>query len=383
MQDTYCAVPVIPLHDAHEFYGVFDGHGREGELASARARDCLVLHALQGNFVANTSSDRMCSSSSAASASSSSSTSSSSAQNQRIRLKSPLLSPRQQSSAYMLSAVQHTSSVSPSESASALISEALLSIEGGTSSSSSSPSSLAETPSVSSSSSFASSSSTSSPSHGQTKLQEDDEPFRANMERAFEATDKVVLAEVENGGTTATCVYIRREKHDIWIANCGDSRCVVSRSGVAKELSTDQKPHRQDERERIEKSGGKVVYCSNGWRVDGILSVSRAIGDRKLKQYVIARPEVVRHPIGVQDEFLILGTDGLWNVFSSQEAVDVVKTAFDAHQSPAQASEALSSLALSRKSVDNVCALVVYLADNGNGEKEEQVGSCVIPETGL
>lgn len=85
----------------------------------------------------------------------------------------------------------------------------------------------------------------------------------------------------------------------------------------------------------------------------------------------------------MQDEFLILGTDGLWNVFSSQEAVDVVKTAFDAHQSPAQASEALSSLALSRKSVDNVCALVVYLADNGNGEKEEQVGSCVIPETGL
>ena len=56
-------------------------------------------------------------------------------------------------------------------------------------------------------------------------------------------------------------------------------------------LSSDHKPDRADERERIEKAGGLVVYAGT-WRVGGVLAVSRAFGNRMLKQYVTAVPEI-------------------------------------------------------------------------------------------
>ena len=43
------------------------------------------------------------------------------------------------------------------------------------------------------------------------------------------------------------------------------------------------KPQNEDEKKRIEESGGVVVWYG-AWRVNGILAVSRAIGDQKLKQ---------------------------------------------------------------------------------------------------
>lgn len=44
------------------------------------------------------------------------------------------------------------------------------------------------------------------------------------------------------------------------MANVGDSRCVLSSNGRAVEMSVDHKPNRQDERERVEKLGGRVIH---------------------------------------------------------------------------------------------------------------------------
>lgn len=47
----------------------------------------------------------------------------------------------------------------------------------------------------------------------------------------------------------------------------------------------------QDERQRIEALGGCVVYFG-AWRVNGSLSVSRAIGDAEHKPYISGEPDV-------------------------------------------------------------------------------------------
>lgn len=60
---------------------------------------------------------------------------------------------------------------------------------------------------------------------------------------------------------------------------------------VAVPLSDDHKPNRSDERQRIEDAGGFVIRIGT-WRVGGILAVSRAFGDKQLKPYVIAEPEL-------------------------------------------------------------------------------------------
>uniref|UniRef100_A0ACD5TDI9 Uncharacterized protein n=1 Tax=Avena sativa TaxID=4498 RepID=A0ACD5TDI9_AVESA len=76
-------------------------------------------------------------------------------------------------------------------------------------------------------------------------------------------------------GSTAVVAVVGRRR--IVVANCGDSRAVLSRGGVAVPLSTDHKPDRPDELQRVEAAGGRVINW-NGSRVLGVLSTSRSIG---------------------------------------------------------------------------------------------------------
>ncbi|CAE5966875.1 unnamed protein product [Arabidopsis arenosa] len=89
-------------------------------------------------------------------------------------------------------------------------------------------------------------------------------------------------------GSTAVVSVVTPEK--IIVSNCGDSRAVLCRNGVAIPLSVDHKPDRPDELIRIQQAGGRVIYW-DGARVLGVLAMSRAIGDNYLKPYVIPDPE--------------------------------------------------------------------------------------------
>jgi protein phosphatase 1G len=123
-----------------------------------------------------------------------------------------------------------------------------------------------------------------------------------------------------------------REGGRLFVANAGDSRCVLSRGGKAIELSRDHKPEDEDEKARIEGAGGSV---SDDGRVEGNLNLSRAIGDLTYKQkeglpaerqMISACPEVrVEGVREGEDEFFVVACDGIWNVLSSQEVVDMVR----------------------------------------------------------
>nr|GMC64773.1 probable protein phosphatase 2C 51 [Ipomoea batatas] len=171
-------------------------------------------------------------------------------------------------------------------------------------------------------------------------------------------------------------------------------RAVLSRGGVAVPLSNDHKgysyttkplaldlisaqPDREDELDRIESCGGKVLNW-NGHRVLGVLATSRSIGDQYLKPYVIAEPEVTVSKRVETDEFLILGSDGLWDVISNEAACQVVRRCLSgqmrgsivsenndviiAKQSrAAEAAAVLAELAIARGSRDNVSVVIVEL----------------------
>ena len=121
--------------------------------------------------------------------------------------------------------------------------------------------------------------------------------------------------------------------NDLYVANAGDSRCVLCRDGQAVELSLDHKPEDQPEMERIVKAGGKVT--ADG-RVNGGLNLSRALGDYAYKQNTDLPPQEqmisalpdIRH-ISIdpkRDEFMILACDGIWNFMSSQDVIQFVRT---------------------------------------------------------
>lgn len=54
-------------------------------------------------------------------------------------------------------------------------------------------------------------------------------------------------------------------------------------------------------------------FCHGLWRIQGSLAVSRGIGDRHLKKWVISEPETRILSIRPDCEFLILASDGLWD----------------------------------------------------------------------
>jgi len=143
----------------------------------------------------------------------------------------------------------------------------------------------------------------------------------------------------------------------LYVANVGDSRAVLCCDGIAVDMSHDHKPIRDDEKRRIEALGGRIVFHGT-WRVEGVLAVSRAFGDRRLKKYVSAQPEIMTRRLMPSDRWLILASDGVWDAFSSQVACDIVNSA----NTSDEAANRLTMSAYKRGSTDNITSLVVDLA---------------------
>ncbi|XP_042017886.1 probable protein phosphatase 2C 27 [Salvia splendens] len=162
-----------------------------------------------------------------------------------------------------------------------------------------------------------------------------------------------------SSGTTVLTAFISGRK--LIVANAGDCRAVLGKRGRAIEISKDHKPNCKSEKIRIEKLGGAIY---DGY-LNGQLSVSRALGDWHMKRPkgsaspLSAEPELQDMLLGEDDEFLILGCDGLWEVMSSQCAVSMARKELMLHNDPEQCSRELVREALKRDTCDNLTVVVI------------------------
>ncbi|PKU76543.1 probable protein phosphatase 2C 2 [Dendrobium catenatum] len=192
-----------------------------------------------------------------------------------------------------------------------------------------------------------------------------EEKLGINIEEAvrngYLRTDAEFLKENVKGGTCCVTAVVRNG--DLIVSNAGDCRAVMSFSGAAKALTSDHRPSREDEKDRIESLGGYVDCCRGVWRLQGSLAVSRGIGDSHLKQWVIAEPETSIIKIEPECEFLILASDGLWEKVNNQEAIDIARPlCMDPQRpSPLSACKKLVNLSVSRGSMDDISVLIIQL----------------------
>ena len=228
------------------------------------------------------------------------------------------------------------------------------------------------------------------------------------LEAAFVQTDtefRKWAVENENiSGTTAlVCLFRNRE---VFVANAGDCRAVLSRGKTAVNLSVDHKPQREDEKLRIEAAGGWVesqevlnipkLYALGlehaelldeqqelvGWvtvhKVCGALAMTRSFGDVLIKDMladnfectletgfaaplILCHPEIQRSVVAPEtDEFLLLACDGLYDVFSSQEAVDFVHGELSRGTPRSNVPGKLIARAIELGSLDNVSVVILY-----------------------
>ncbi|OJI95926.1 hypothetical protein ASPVEDRAFT_121917 [Aspergillus versicolor CBS 583.65] len=150
----------------------------------------------------------------------------------------------------------------------------------------------------------------------------------------------------------------------LYTANVGDARVILCRNGKALRLSYDHKGSDENEGRRIANAGGLILNN----RVNGVLAVTRALGDAYIKDLVTGHPYTTETVIQPDlDEFIILACDGLWDVCSDQEAVDLVRNISDAQE----ASKILVDHALARFSTDNLSCMVIRL----NADRHRDVAS--------
>ncbi|XP_026542283.1 protein phosphatase 1E [Notechis scutatus] len=183
--------------------------------------------------------------------------------------------------------------------------------------------------------------------------------------KAFRVTDERFVQKAAREslrcGTTGVVTFIRRNM--LYVAWLGDSQVMLVKRGQAVELMKPHKPDREDEKKRIEALGGCVVWFG-AWRVNGSLSVSRAIGDAEHKPYICGEADSGSTVLDGSEDYLILACDGFYDTVNPDEAVKVVAdhlkenngdSTMVAHKLVASARDAGSS--------DNITVIVVFLRD--------------------
>lgn len=178
---------------------------------------------------------------------------------------------------------------------------------------------------------------------------------------AFWRAEFDVLHRFDDGSTVVTA-YIDRD-NNLHLAWVGDSRAVLEKNGIVGFETQDHKPDSKNELDRIERAGGKI-HKDGVWRING-LAISRSIGDRKLKAdnrkgQIIAVPEYAKIELSDDNHFLIMASDGLWDVMKNQEAVDFVKEKIATTDLDTIALD-LKNEAIKRNSSDNITVCIIKL----------------------
>ena len=113
-------------------------------------------------------------------------------------------------------------------------------------------------------------------------------------------------------GTTALIAILMN--NDLIIGNLGDSSAIlIGRTGGIS-LTINHDASNITEMERIQSAGGHIIKVGNVWRVQGMIAVTRSIGDPQYKQYLISNPQIFNYKINSSHSYLLLASDGLWNV---------------------------------------------------------------------
>jgi len=159
----------------------------------------------------------------------------------------------------------------------------------------------------------------------------------------------------------------------LYVANAGDARGVLCRKGRALRLTYDHKGTDKQEAKRIMDSGGFVM----SGRVNGVLAVTRSLGDSSMKEFVVGAPYTTETELSEDDELLILACDGvrnhplrsqmsflidstqIWDVLEDEAACQLVRGIPD----PQEAAKLLVQEATHRYTNDNITVMVIRLKD--------------------
>lgn len=132
--------------------------------------------------------------------------------------------------------------------------------------------------------------------------------------------NKVYLTKQDTSGSTLNIVYIDLNDRKIHTVNLGDSRAILGYNDKVRALTRDNKPTHKTEQKYIEKQGGMV----RKGRVQGVLAMSRSVGDKDISRYINDKPAYNKTNLTNDIQFVLHATDGLFDVMSNKEIYNFV-----------------------------------------------------------
>ena len=157
-------------------------------------------------------------------------------------------------------------------------------------------------------------------------------------------------------GSTACIVYITREKSKkcFYCANIGDTRCVLINKSGAKRISYEDRTIDKKENERVKSAGG-IIF---GGRVYGQLMLTRAFGDSGLKKYgVICTPHIYKVELNLEDKYIIIASDGVWDALNENEIYNYSLIA----KNSKELCDIIVEKSIKKGSMDNISCFVIKL----------------------
>eukprot|EP00002_Diphylleia_rotans_P038985 TRINITY_DN8940_c0_g1_i2.p1 TRINITY_DN8940_c0_g1~~TRINITY_DN8940_c0_g1_i2.p1 ORF type:complete len:615 (+),score=118.70 TRINITY_DN8940_c0_g1_i2:57-1901(+) len=185
---------------------------------------------------------------------------------------------------------------------------------------------------------------------------------KSSMKETFTSINQDMTSRFVHCGATAAVVFLQ-QSHLI-AANIGDTRIIafsdtMSSEGDIRSLSEEHKPSTKNEYDRVMSLGGTIKEG----RLCGVLAVTRAFGDAFFSPYVCAEPALFELPLDdlqTGNWFIVLATDGVWDVMSNKEVADhVLDKAVTNHL--ASVSKSLVEAAHSKGSTDNISATIIRI----------------------
>jgi len=170
-------------------------------------------------------------------------------------------------------------------------------------------------------------------------------------------------------GCTANVTLIH--KNVVYCANAGDSRTILWSNKKVIPLSEDHKPDNEIEKTRISKAGGFIIEG----RVNGNLNLSRALGDleykknpalRPAEQLISPMPDVMKRTIKPEDQFLVMGCDGIWEILTMEEICQIAENGLNKVSKITEVAEEILDRGLATDTsqgigCDNMSAIVIKL----------------------
>jgi len=214
------------------------------------------------------------------------------------------------------------------------------------------------------------------------KLKEDPVTSVSTATLSVASELKAKRDEIDYSFSGTTVSYGVKIRDTLYVANAGDSRCVLGRMNEhgaieALALSEDNKPDQPAEKARILAAGGRVEPLPGPpdedlgpmrvWLADQDapgLAMSRSIGDEVAHSVgVIPEPVVVEHHIKPDDVFVVWASDGVWEFINNQEACDIIYRQKDNLEAAAMdlIAEATKRWQAAEDVVDDITCVILFL----------------------